>query len=160
MLGLNWAVATCRFLPVRPGQTRGCTEGRAGEGRDSGRRASHALGPSHLLLHTTCPSACSCRAPAPHRQCNDHASQVIAWALFLFLKHAKIICVLGISHWLFFLSGVSLQVFASTSGHVGLHPDVTTSKRSSLTALCRVTSHHCIISQSFIFFIVFITSFK
>ena len=77
VLGLNWAVATCRFLPVRPGQTRGCTEGRAGEGRDSGRRASHALGPSHLLLHTTCPSACSCRAPASHRQCNDHASQVI-----------------------------------------------------------------------------------
>ena len=79
VLGLNWAVATCRFLPVRPGQTRGCTEGRAGEGRDSGRRASQALGPSHLLRHTTCPSACSCRAQAPHRQCNDHVSQVIVY---------------------------------------------------------------------------------
>ena len=44
-----------------------------------------AAEPSRILfldtgrVLTTCPSACSCRAPAPHRQRNDHASQVIVY---------------------------------------------------------------------------------
>ena len=31
VLGLNWTVAACSFLPVRPGQTRGSTEGELGK---------------------------------------------------------------------------------------------------------------------------------
>lgn len=74
-------------------------------------------------------------------------------AIFLFLKHAKIICVLVLLHWVLCLPGVFIPGLCC-SGHSGLFPDFSSPEDVS-DGVSKVTCHHCL-SQSCFFFFSFV----